>query len=132
MWHPQHFTCCHCNDEIGHKNFFERSGKAYCENDYHDLFSPRCGYCNGPIKERCINAMGRQFHPEHFVCAECGKSFGDDGFHEKNGHALCKEDFFRLYAPKCKGCDQAITSKFITALQTHWHPECFVCNVSLF
>jgi paxillin len=51
MWHPEHFTCCHCNAEIGHTNFFERSGKAYCENDYHDLFSPRCGFCNGPIKE---------------------------------------------------------------------------------
>lgn len=73
--------------------------------------------------------MGRQFHPEHFTCAECGKPFGDDGFHEKNGQALCKEDFFRLYAPKCQGCDKAITSKFITALDTHWHPECFVCQV---
>jgi len=128
MWHPQHFNCCHCGDEIGHKNFFERSGKAYCENDYHDLFSPRCSYCNGPIKERCVTAMGKHFHPEHFVCAECGKPFGEDGFHEKDGHALCKEDFFRLYAPKCKGCQKAITSKFITALDTHWHPECFVCD----
>ncbi|KAI6189722.1 hypothetical protein M3Y97_00039400 [Aphelenchoides bicaudatus] len=129
MWHPQHFNCCHCGDEIGHKNFFERSGKAYCEKDYHDLFSPRCSYCNGPITGRCINALGSQFHPEHFNCAECGRQFGDEGFHEKNGQPLCKEDFYRLYAPKCEGCQNAITSKYITALDTHWHPECFVCDV---
>lgn len=51
MWHPEHYVCCHCGEEIGHQNFFERGGKAYCENDYHDLFSPRCANCNGPIRD---------------------------------------------------------------------------------
>lgn len=48
-WHPEHFTCAHCNQELGTKNFFERDGRPYCEVDYHNLFSPRCAYCNGPI-----------------------------------------------------------------------------------
>ncbi|KAI6236848.1 hypothetical protein M3Y95_00202200 [Aphelenchoides besseyi] len=129
MWHPSCFTCCHCGDEIGHRNFFERSGKAYCEADYHDLFSPRCAYCNGAIKDRCINALGKTYHKDHFLCNECGRPFGDEGFHEKNGVPLCKDDFFRLYAPNCHGCSQPITSKYITALETHWHPECFTCKV---
>lgn len=51
MWHPEHFLCAHCGEELGHRNFFERSSRAYCENDYHNLFSPRCAYCNGPIKD---------------------------------------------------------------------------------
>lgn len=48
-WHPEHFTCNHCSQELGTRNFFERDGAPYCETDYHNLFSPRCAYCNGPI-----------------------------------------------------------------------------------
>jgi paxillin len=48
-WHPEHFTCNHCSQELGTRNFFEREGRPYCEPDYHNLFSPRCAYCNGPI-----------------------------------------------------------------------------------
>lgn len=48
-WHPEHFTCSHCNQELGTQNFFERDGQPYCEQDYHNLFSPRCAYCNGAI-----------------------------------------------------------------------------------
>lgn len=48
-WHPEHFVCSHCRQELGTQNFFERDGQPYCEPDYHHLFSPRCAYCNGPI-----------------------------------------------------------------------------------
>uniref|UniRef100_A0A915M0V8 LIM zinc-binding domain-containing protein n=1 Tax=Meloidogyne javanica TaxID=6303 RepID=A0A915M0V8_MELJA len=37
MWHPEHFCCAQCGDPIGHRNFFERQGKAYCENDFHGI-----------------------------------------------------------------------------------------------
>lgn len=127
MWHPEHFSCCHCGSEIGHRNFFERAGKAYCEGDFHDLFSPRCHYCNGPIMERYINAQGRTYHPEHFTCSQCGRPI-EDGFFEKDGAHFCRDDFYRNYAPKCHGCKQPITSKYITALDTHWHQECFCCQ----
>lgn len=49
VWHPEHFVCTHCKEEIGPQPFFERSGLAYCPKDYHDLFSPRCAYCAAPI-----------------------------------------------------------------------------------
>ena len=48
-WHPEHFCCANCQQELGSKNFFEREGKPYCESCYHNLFSPRCAYCDGPI-----------------------------------------------------------------------------------
>ena len=48
-WHPEHFVCAHCEAEIGSSPFFERSGLAYCSEDYHRLFSPRCAYCAAPI-----------------------------------------------------------------------------------
>ncbi|CAD5231789.1 unnamed protein product [Bursaphelenchus xylophilus] len=129
MWHPEHFTCYQCGDQIGHKLFFEKDEKAYCEDDYHENFSPRCGYCQLPVKERAISALGKTYHQEHFTCAQCGKALDSEGYHEKDGYAYCNEDFYQTYAPKCKGCEKPITAKFITALDTHWHPECFVCDV---
>jgi len=76
--------------------------------------------------------LDKTWHPEHFFCAHCGKSFGDDGYHEKDGRPYCREDYFELFAPKCGGCNTAITDNYISALSTQWHPECFVCRVSLF
>lgn len=101
-WHPEHFTCARCGQELGSRPFFERGGQAYCEEDYHQAFSPRCAYCAGPIREvsrpslpchptpppgaspccflqKVLTALDQTWHPEHFFCAHCGKVFGDDG-----------------------------------------------------
>lgn len=106
-WHPEHFVCTHCQEEIGSRNFFEREGQPYCEKDYHNLFSPRCYYCNGPILDvsprrvrvsvgllcitvrttvnvvmcvqKVVTALDRTWHPEHFFCAQCGSFFGPEG-----------------------------------------------------
>ncbi|CAG7732992.1 unnamed protein product [Allacma fusca] len=127
-WHPEHFTCAHCRQELGSKNFYEREGQPYCEDDYHKLYSPRCAYCNGPILDKCVTALETNWHPEHFFCAHCGKQFGQDGFHEKDGKPYCRTDYLALFAPKCGGCAKPITDNYITALNAQWHPECFVCR----
>ncbi|XP_032953590.1 paxillin isoform X4 [Rhinolophus ferrumequinum] len=127
-WHPEHFVCTHCQEEIGSRNFFERDGQPYCEKDYHNLFSPRCYYCNGPILDKVVTALDRTWHPEHFFCAQCGAFFGPEGFHEKDGKAYCRKDYFDMFAPKCGGCTRAILENYISALNTLWHPECFVCR----
>jgi len=126
-FHPEHFTCDHCNMELGTENFFEREGKPFCENDYHTLFSPRCDHCNGAILDKCVSALDRTWHPEHFVCYDCNSPFGDDGFHEKDGQAYCKNCYYGAFAPKCAGCSLAITENFISSLDAQWHQNCFVC-----
>lgn len=103
--------------------------------------------------------MDKTWHPEHFACEQCGKLFGEGGFHEKDGRAYCRlayifysltaaplptetlyslhktrffrEDYFDMFAPKCGGCCQPIMDNYISALNCQWHPECFVCYVSL-
>lgn len=127
-WHPEHFVCTHCQEEIGSRNFFEREGQPYCEKDYHNLFSPRCHYCNGPILDRVVTALDKTWHPDHFFCAQCGAFFGPEGFHEKDGKAFCRKDYFDMFAPKCGGCARAILENYISALNSLWHPECFVCR----
>ncbi|XP_074438625.1 leupaxin isoform X1 [Larus michahellis] len=126
-WHPEHFACACCGQELGGRPFFERGGRAYCEEDYHQAFSPRCAYCAGPIREKVLTALDQTWHPEHFFCAHCGKVFGDDGFHERSGKPYCRQDFLAMFAPKCQGCEHPVTDNYLSALQGVWHPECFVC-----
>uniref|UniRef100_A0A915DPG1 LIM zinc-binding domain-containing protein n=1 Tax=Ditylenchus dipsaci TaxID=166011 RepID=A0A915DPG1_9BILA len=103
MWHPEHYVCCHCGEEIGHRNFFERGGKAYCETDYHDCFHPDVSTAMVLFVDVCITALGKTFHPEHFLCNQCGRPLDDaEGFHEKRWQAFCKEDFYRTYAPSAR------------------------------
>ncbi|KAL3858007.1 hypothetical protein ACJMK2_012625 [Sinanodonta woodiana] len=127
IWHIEHFICAHCKDPLGTQNFYERDGAAYCERDYHSIFAPRCFYCNGPIVDKCVTALNRTWHPEHFFCAQCGRPFGEDGFHEKDGKAYCRADYFEMFAPKCGGCGRPIMENYISALNRHWHPDCFAC-----
>ncbi|KAF0766838.1 paxillin-like isoform X6 [Aphis craccivora] len=171
-WHPEHFTCNHCSQELGTRNFFEREGRPYCEPDYHNLFSPRCAYCNGPIldvstaslktapstvplifdacggvgtaivvtcnkdfvhsngheRAKCVTALEKTWHTEHFFCAQCGKQFGEEGFHEREGRPYCRDDYFDMFAPKCGGCSKPIMENYVSALSTQWHSSCFVCR----
>ncbi|NWU72116.1 LPXN protein, partial [Pterocles burchelli] len=126
-WHPEHFACTRCGQELGGRPFFERGGRAYCEEDYHQAFSPRCAYCASPIREKVLTALDQTWHPEHFFCAHCGKVFGDDGFHERSGKPYCHQDFLAIFAPKCHGCERPVTDNYLSALRGVWHPECFVC-----
>lgn len=127
-WHPEHFVCFHCGVELASLGFFERDGRAYCDHDYHNLFSPRCAYCNGPILQKIVSALEKTWHPEHFFCTECGEPFGEQGFLEKEGKPYCLSDFYRLFAPKCSGCDQPVRENYLSAANQLWHPECFVCT----
>nr|XP_018909108.1 PREDICTED: leupaxin-like isoform X2 [Bemisia tabaci] len=127
-WHPEHFTCTHCQQELGTRNFFERDGRPYCEPDYHNLFSPRCAYCNGPILDKCVTALEKTWHTEHFFCAQCGKQFGEEGFHERDGKPYCRDDYFNLFAPKCGACSRPIMENYVSALSSQWHADCFVCR----
>ena len=76
VWHAEHFACFSCKVPLGSTSFFERDNKPYCERHFHELFSPRCAYCNGPILDKCINALGKTWHEDHFFCAHCGRGFG--------------------------------------------------------
>lgn len=78
-----------------------------------------------------MTALDQTWHPEHFFCAHCGKQFDDEGYHEKDGKPYCKRDYFDLYAPKCAACNGPIKDDYISALNQQWHPDCFVCRVSI-
>ncbi|XP_053481794.1 leupaxin isoform X1 [Ictalurus furcatus] len=127
VWHPEHFVCVVCKEELGSKGFFERDGNPYCDADYQNLYAPRCAYCQGPILQNILTAMDRTWHPEHFFCNHCGERFGPEGFMEREGKPYCPKDFYFLFAPKCSGCGEPVRENYLSAANGTWHPDCFVC-----
>jgi len=49
--------------------------------------------------QKCVTALDKPWHPEHFCCMMCGRLLGDDvGFHEHDGRPYCE------YACLCVYC----------------------------
>lgn len=53
------------------------------------------------------------------------------GFHDRDGQQYCQQCFLTLFASRCQGCSQPILENYISALNSLWHPQCFVCRVSV-
>jgi LIM domain len=127
-WHLEHFVCGQCLGPFPGGTFFEKEGRPYCDNCFHNAFSSRCAGCNQSIKGECINALGQQWHPEHFVCHYCQKSFGNGSFYEYSGKPYCETHYHQQTGSLCAGCGKAVTGRMVNALDKKWHPEHFVCS----
>lgn len=79
-------------------SFFDYEGKPYCETHYHAKRGSLCAGCHKPITGRCITAMFRKFHPEHFVCAFCLKQLNKGTFKEQNDKPYCHTCFDKLFS----------------------------------
>ncbi|KAJ3179593.1 hypothetical protein HDU87_002799 [Geranomyces variabilis] len=129
-FHQDCFRCCNdtCKRRLAGLPYFEMFPDVYCEGCYHEKFGKRCAYCEQPIKERLISALGKSFHPEHFFCCQCGKTFGvDEQFMEADGMPYCPEDFMALFAYGCSKCKKPLVGDYITATGKRFHRECFGC-----
>ncbi|EXJ59243.1 hypothetical protein A1O7_06675 [Cladophialophora yegresii CBS 114405] len=105
-FHPECFTCHHCNTPLECVSFYPEPDTArlerldipsdpsqplspeedsllqndplrfYCHLDFHEFYSPRCRSCKTPIEGEVVIACGHSYHVDHFFCAECGDPFG--------------------------------------------------------
>lgn len=153
-FHPECFTCHHCATQLEHVAFYEepvatraarlaelqsppaevaaaaaREPRFFCHLDFHELFSPRCKSCRTPIEGEAVVALGADWHPGHFFCAECGEPFdATTPFVERGGHAWCVGCHTRRSSPRCAGCKAVVLDEgYVTALGAAWHARCFVC-----
>ncbi|XP_017777654.1 PREDICTED: transforming growth factor beta-1-induced transcript 1 protein-like [Nicrophorus vespilloides] len=85
-----------------------------------------CDTCKLPIVGKSINALGKTYHPDHFVCGKCNKPITESPFHQRDGKPLCDADFTES-CPKCAACNKPITDKIVTAMDKQWHENHFVC-----
>ncbi len=102
QWHPEHFTCTSCDIELGTTTYYESNGRPYCEKDFHELYAPRCAYCNGPILE--VSHLSVSLLRGFWVAMFCGvlmEAFGGwRCLKHANGHKGGTEaDTCRLHVP---------------------------------
>ncbi|KAJ7392147.1 LIM domain-binding protein 3 [Desmophyllum pertusum] len=129
-WHPQHFVCDGCGESLQNQGFIEEGGKLYCEKDFNKYFAPHCDTCKQPISGPCVQAVGKTFHPEHFICSHCGRAIGAEGFNVDRGKPYCEEDYQKLFCVKCSLCKRAIGGgeRWVEAMGDPWHAACFKCQ----
>ncbi|XP_049840674.1 PDZ and LIM domain protein Zasp-like isoform X6 [Schistocerca gregaria] len=132
IWCPEHFICVNgqCRRPLQDIGFVEEKGELYCEFCFEKYIAPTCDKCNTKIKGDCLNAIGKHFHPECFLCAYCGKLFGNSPFFLEDGLPYCEADWNELFTTKCFACGFPIEAgdRWVEALNNNYHSQCFNCT----
>ncbi len=55
-----------------------------------------CSVCQSPIEGRCVTALFKKFHPEHFACSYCRAQLSQGTFKEHGNKPYCQKCFTRL------------------------------------
>lgn len=97
-WHPDCFVCADCLQPFTDGCFLEMDGRPLCSLHFHSRQGTLCGGCGKPITGRCISALERKFHPEHFVCAFCLHQLSKGVFKEEQGKPYCSTCHIKLFA----------------------------------
>ncbi|WRT65392.1 uncharacterized protein IL334_002335 [Kwoniella shivajii] len=93
-----------------------------------------CTGCDNAIIGRIVNAMNQRWHPQCFMCAECGELLEHVSSYEWEGKAYCHLDFHDKFAHKCHHCQTPIVdSRFVTLNdpvlgQRYYHELHFFCS----
>jgi len=94
---------------------------------------PECVMCQEPICGQIIQAYGKNYHPDHFVCESCSQPFPGGKFMvAPDGLLYCEQDFLELHGKKCKVCNELISGKMINISDEAggtmaYHSEHFIC-----
>ncbi|XP_055631152.1 PDZ and LIM domain protein Zasp-like isoform X2 [Toxorhynchites rutilus septentrionalis] len=132
IWCPDHFICHNgnCKRPLADIGFVEEKGDLYCEYCFEEFLAPVCSKCNTRVKGDCLNAIGKQFHPECFKCTYCGKLFGNSPFFLEEGDPYCEADWNELFTTKCFACGFPVEAgdKWVEALNNNYHSQCFNCT----
>lgn len=86
---------------------------------------PRCHACGQPIWGRYLSALGATWHPEHFLCAGCGRPVEDEQFQVVQGRPYHQACYVASQAPRCAYCGQPIAGGYVESNGQTYHNECF-------
>lgn len=120
--------CTVCSRKIG---FEETSvivdGKPFCsEHAPKDTYGV-CAGCEETIKSSCISALGKLWHSNCLVCAECGCNL-EQGFKEYEDQPYCEEDFNKRAGLVCATCSEDIKGEYASVMGKNYHPKCIICD----
>ncbi|VDM67585.1 unnamed protein product [Strongylus vulgaris] len=87
-----------CGASFAGGTFFDDGGQPLCETHYHERRGSLCHECRQPISGRCVTAIGRKFHPEHFRCSYCNRQLTKGTFKEVDRRPFCHKCYDNTYA----------------------------------
>src|SRR5215469_11297430 len=90
---------------------------------------PLCNHCGQPVSGSSITALGKTWHPEHFLCAGCGQPLRKQHFTLVEGkpyHAAC---YLAFQAPRCSYCSQPIEGSYTVVNGQNYHSSCYYEHV---
>lgn len=91
-----------------------------------------CGYCKKPLQTtQFLLVEGTYYCQNHFRCANCDKSIGEEGYFKESGRYYDHTCYFQLFGPKCAVCNKVIDGKYITFEGKNYHDACYNINVAL-
>ncbi|OAL48129.1 hypothetical protein IQ07DRAFT_114453 [Pyrenochaeta sp. DS3sAY3a] len=113
-----------------------------------DLRSKKvCGRCFGVLTGKFVRAFSSTFHEQCFTCVDCNQLVAHKFFpspgkitdgrfvaiaNPPEDHTeqipLCERDYFRRMDLLCRTCGEALRGSYISALNSKYHPEHFVCE----
>ncbi|RKP00782.1 hypothetical protein CXG81DRAFT_12822 [Caulochytrium protostelioides] len=132
-YHARHFTCTLCKTMLT-QNCKGQGGKLYCAGCFEQLGLRICVACHRPIGGRVITALGKQYHPEHFVCTKCERPFQGSRYWEYQEKPYCELHYNEMIGAMCGYCYEPVEGAVVTALNRKWccrHFMCVVCNSPL-
>ncbi|ELR25664.1 LIM domain containing protein [Acanthamoeba castellanii str. Neff] len=73
------------------------NGLPYCEEHFKQLFGRPCSKCDLPVTQNGVEALGKTWHREHFLCQACDILLDPMGrICASEGKPLCKKCYLKL------------------------------------
>ena len=133
VYHQACFSCFYCGNELSLDSYRIRCGMIYCKTHDLELLAPQCGFCRELVSEKALVALNKVWHVDHFLCTQCSTPLGVNedtqivNYFIHDGKAYCREDYEKLFASPCKGCEKPILESLIVCKNASWHESCFRC-----
>ncbi|XP_015268090.1 PREDICTED: filamin-binding LIM protein 1 [Gekko japonicus] len=134
QYHARCFMCRVCHAALAGQRFFQKEGRPLCTACYQNALE-KCAKCQASIWSQIVRALGSGYHPECFVCVECGRAIGDETFAvDGEGQLHCLGDFYRKFASVCSACEKPITPSEgrddyrVECLGRSFHEDCYRCQ----
>jgi len=130
-WHPACLVCNVCGKDFSDNSVLceGEDGFAYCQKHFTETFTNKCAGCGEAIVGEMLEAVGKKWHPGHFVCGTCKVNLDKNFFSGEDGIPYCEIHYYQSIGLICAECEKPIiTGKCVQFLEVKYHPEHFKCS----
>ncbi|KAL5257805.1 hypothetical protein ACHWQZ_G012666 [Mnemiopsis leidyi] len=135
FYHRECFVCggCSRNFDPSDEIFIGKNNQILCSacklaNPEEIKTVDLCVYCKKPLGSAAMVALNYKWHPECFVCTDCGVVL-TGFFRDTGGVPYCEQCWLRHFAKICNTCGEPIGEQVMTIEERDYHVKCVKCQV---